>query len=110
MLTIFLAALAAVGLGTILWLIFGLFLIPVGTIGTVHIQVFASGSAETLEHTLSGLFWLQRSGLLEARIDIVDAGLDEIGRKCAVRLVHVHPGTRLLEKGFDQGVRKEDDP
>lgn len=96
MLTIFLAALAALGLGTIFWLIWGLFLIPVGTIGTVHIRVLASGDAQTLEHTLSGLLWLQRSGLLEAQIDIVDAGLDETGRICAIRLVHVHPGTRLL--------------
>lgn len=97
---IFFAALAALGLFTLLWLIFGLFLIPVGTIGTVHIRVLASGDADDLEHILGGLRWLQRSGLLEGRIDIVDAGLSEEGRSRAVRLSHIHPGIHLL-KGDD---------
>lgn len=93
---IFFAALAALGLFTLLWVAFGLFLLPTGTIGTVHIRVLASGDADDLEHTLGGLRWLQRSGLLEGRIDIVDAGLSEEGRNRAVRLSHVHPGIHIL--------------
>lgn len=96
MLTILLAALAVLGLGTLLWLVFGLFLIPVGTIATVRVQVLADGSAQTLEHTLSGLLWLRKTGLLEAQIDVVDNGLDEYGLACAERLVKVHPGMNLI--------------
>ncbi len=96
--TIFLSALAALGLLTLCWIVFGLFLVPVGTIGSVHIRVLSTGDAEDLEHTLSGLCWLQRSGLLEGRIDVVDAGLSEEGRRRAIQLVKVHPGMHLISE------------
>lgn len=80
MLMVFLAALATVGLASILWMLFGCFLVPVGTPGTMRVSIYASGNGDEVEHLLCGLHWLKTAGLLNAKIDVVDAGLNGAGR------------------------------
>lgn len=75
---ILLAALAALGLFSLLWLGFGRLLIPAAGI---HILVPVHGDGGDLEHNLKGLRWLCATGLLDARIDLLDAGLTDTGRE-----------------------------
>lgn len=57
--------LAAFGLVCLAWLVFGKLVLPVGQEGTRTVaQVTAQGSGSGLEHTVSGLLWLRRSGLV----------------------------------------------
>ena len=92
MLTILVAALAALGLFTLLWLAFGRLLLPAGE---VHILLPVAGEGAELEHTLKGLHWLRAAGLLDARIDLLDAGLSEGGRDRVDRLLRTEGGLRL---------------
>jgi hypothetical protein len=74
------ALLAAGGLMTLSWLLFGRLLTPVGEIGApVYAVVPASGSGKGLEYTVKGLLWLQRGNLAHFTIVVADFGLDESG-------------------------------
>ena len=78
MTAILLAALAAVGLFTLLWLGLGRLLIPTHS---VHLLLPVKGDGGDLEHNLKGLHWLHTAGLLDAQIDLLDAGLSDAGRE-----------------------------
>ncbi len=80
MMSVLIAVLAAVGLCTLLWLIFGGLLLPVGSDGTLRVYVLATGSAGNVEQILRGLCWLKRTGILGGKINILDAGLNGAGR------------------------------
>lgn len=95
MLTILVAALAALGLFSLLWLAFGRLLLPAGE---VHILLPVAGDGGDLEHTLKGLRWLRAAGLLSARIDLLDAGLSEAGRDRVARLLRGEGGLRLYRQ------------
>ena len=89
---ILLAALAAVGLFALLWLGFGRLLIPAGD---VHILLPVEGDGGDLEHTLKSLGWLRATGLLDARIDLLDTGLTEAGRERVGKLLRSEASLRL---------------
>jgi hypothetical protein len=97
MTAVVLAVLAAVGLGAIFWLVYGAFLIPVGTMGTVRIYLLASGTGEEVEQTLKGLWWLRSSCLLAGKVDIVDAGLNGEGRARVKQLLKRYSGVHLIQ-------------
>lgn len=78
MTAILLASLSAVGLFTLLWLGLGRLLLPTRSI---HIIVPVQGDGSDLEHNLKGLRWLRATGLLNARIDLMDAGLSQTGQE-----------------------------
>ena len=94
MLTILLAALAALGLFALLWLVLGRLLFPAPI---VHILLPVSGDGDELEHTLKGLRWLRASGLLTAHIDLLDAGLTAAGRERVSRLVCTEGGLQFYQ-------------
>lgn len=73
------AALCAVGVCSLLWMVFGSMLMPVGGQETLEIAIFAQGDGEELEQTLRGLFWLESAGLLKGTLRIVDQGLTPKG-------------------------------
>ncbi|MCD8145922.1 MAG: hypothetical protein LUD84_01370 [Clostridiales bacterium] len=97
MTTVILAALAAVGLGAVLWLLLGVCLMPVGTEGTLRVCLLASGAGAEVEHTLRGLKWLRTAGLLRAGVDIVDTGLNGEGRAQVKHLLRQYPGTEFIQ-------------
>lgn len=97
MTTVILAVLATIGLAALLWLIFGTFLMPAGTPGTMRIYLLASGEADDVEHTLRGLKWLRNAGLLAGKVDILDAGLDGVGRARVKHLLKQYPGVHLIQ-------------
>lgn len=92
--SILLAALAAVGLFTLLWLVFGRLLIPADG---MHILIPIQGDGNNLEHNLKGLRWLRATGLLDARIDLLDAGLTDAGRDRVERLLRSEPSLHLYQ-------------
>lgn len=81
MLTVICALLCALGALTLVWLILGLFLCPLGADGTVSVTLRLRGDAAGLEHSLRCLRWLRESGLLEAQVRLEDEGLTPEGRE-----------------------------
>ena len=94
MTAILLAALAAVGLFTLLWLGLGRLLIPTHS---VHLLLPVKGDGGDLEHNLKGLHWLHTAGLLDAQIDLLDAGLSDAGRERVERLLRRESSLHLYE-------------
>lgn len=78
--TVILAVLCAFGVLFLCWMIIGAFILPVGSAETLRVCVLASGNGESVEHTLKGLDWLRRAGILRAGVDVIDAGLNGAGR------------------------------
>lgn len=81
MLTVLGALLGALGAVTLLWLLLGLFLCPLGVDGTVSVTIRLRDDASGLEHSLRCLRWLRGSGLLEAEVQLEDCGLTGEGRE-----------------------------
>lgn len=87
------ALLAAGGLLTVCWLLFGRMLIPAGGAGgPVYAVIPASGGGEALEYTVGGLLWLRSGGLGRFTIVVADCGLDEDGMAAAEALSRREPG------------------
>lgn len=95
MTAILLASLAAVGLFTLLWLGLGRLLIPTHSI---HLLLPVKGDGGDLEHNLKGLRWLHATGLLDAQIDLLDAGLSDAGRERVERLLRSESSLHLYER------------
>lgn len=94
MFEVFAAFFSALGLGALLWMVFGALLLPIGTEETLQICLSATGDGETLEQTVRGVSWLCRAGLLRCRVCILDEGLTPKGRAqvehlCAGRFVGI---------------------
>ena len=87
MLTVFCALLTALGALTLVWLLLGLFLCPLGGDGTVSVTLRLRGDATGLEHSLRCLRWLRESGLLAAQVHLEDEGLTPEGRERVRRAV-----------------------
>ena len=68
MLTVLQSLLTALGALTLVWLLLGLFLCPLGADGSVSVTIRLHGDAAGLEHSLRALRWLRESGLLAARL------------------------------------------
>ena len=94
MTAILLAALAAVGLFTLLWLGLGRLLIPSPS---VHLLLPVKGAGGDLEHILKGQDWLHTAGLLDALIHLLDAGLADAGRERVERLLRSESSLHLYE-------------
>ena len=94
-LEIVLAALAAFGLGSLLWLALGRLVAPAGRGGGVVALIPARGDGDQLEYELAGLRWLRGTGLTGFRVVIADAGLSETGRALAGALSGDDPAVRL---------------
>jgi hypothetical protein len=88
------ALLAAGGLLTICWLLFGRLLIPVGNDdrAPVYAVIPASGSGDGLEYAVDGLLWLRGADLMCISIVVVDDGLNECGIAAAQALQRREPG------------------
>lgn len=83
-LEVLLAVLAAIGLMSVGWLLFGRWILPLGNEDTRTFAVVeAKGDGGGLEQTVHGLLWLRRGDLWRYRIIIVDCGLEESGQKIA---------------------------
>ena len=84
-----LALLAAVGLLTLGWMLFGRLVAPVGggRGGTVYAVVPAAGDGESLEYDVRGLLWLRGGDLARFTIVIADGGLSERGQRVAAALL-----------------------
>lgn len=90
-LDILLALLAALGVGSLGWLLFGRLLTPAGRGGQVFAVLPARGDGSGLEYALAGLRWLRGAGLAHFTVVVADAGLDEQGRGVAAALAVEHP-------------------
>lgn len=108
------ALLAAGGLLTLCWLLFGRLVAPVGNEGApVYAVVPASGSGEGLEYTVSGLLWLRGGDLMRVTIVVVDDGLDEVGRAVVETLRRREPGLIFCPiQGLEHYIKetKQDGP
>ena len=94
-----LTVLAAFGLVCLAWLAFGRLVLPVGQGGVRTVAlVRASGAAEGLEQTVSGLLWLRRTGLWRGTVVIHDQGLSPEGLAAAMALA-VRDGVELDRSG-----------
>ena len=90
-LDILLALLAALGLASLGWLIFGRLVTPAGRGKQLFAVLPVRGDGCGLEYTLAGLGWLQRAGLARFSVVVADAGLDPRGRAVAATLAGEHP-------------------
>lgn len=91
-----LALLAAVGLLCLAWAFFGRLLTPAGAPGApLYAVVTAQGDGQGLEYTVRSLAWLRGRDLARCSVILVDAGLDEEGRRVASYLMERWPGMRL---------------
>lgn len=75
--TAFCSVLAVLAMGCLVWLAHGWLLLPVPC--PVQVVIPAAGGGEGLEHTVRGLLWLRRAGLLRCTLSIRDEGLNEGG-------------------------------
>lgn len=79
-----LTLLAAFGLFSLICLLFGRLMVPVGTPEvSVYLAVRGEGSGRGLEHTVNALAWLRSREGLTCPVLLVDAGLNEEGRALA---------------------------
>ena len=78
------AVLAVFGMACLVWLAYGWLLLP----GSCPVQAVgsAAGRGEGLEHTVRGLLWLRRTGLLRCSVAIRDDGLNHEGLMLALTL------------------------
>lgn len=91
-----LTLLAAFGLFSLGWLLFGRLLSPVGTTETpLYLVVRGEGSGRGLEHTVSALVWLRSREGLSCPLLLVDGGLNDEGRTLAALLARRWPEVRL---------------
>lgn len=96
-----LVLLAAVGLLCLGWTLFGKLLTPLGELGApLYAVVKAQGDGQGLEHTVNSLIWLRGKDLTDCPVILVDAGLNEEGRRVAELLKQRWPAIQLcgLEK------------
>ncbi len=82
------ALLAGAGALAVGWVLFGRLISPVGSqrSGAVFAVIRAEGGGVGLEQAVTGLLWLNHSGLSAFQIVIADAGLNDTGRAVAVSL------------------------
>lgn len=107
MTTVILSLLAAIGLAALLWLLLGAMVLPTGHADSLRIYLLASGEGDGVEHTLRGLNWLCATGLLVAKVDIVDAGLNGAGRARIAYLLRDHPEIHLIRTERQREARTE---
>lgn len=93
-----LGVLLAAGLALCVWCLIGWFLLPFGRSGSATILLHVQEEADGLEQELRTLSWLRGSGLLRAKIVIVDCGLNEDGRALALRLARENRAAFQQEK------------
>ena len=74
---VLLALLAAAGLLSLGWLLFGRLVRPAGGAGQVYAVVPAAGDGAGLEQTVKGLLWLRDGELARFTVVIADDGLEE---------------------------------
>ena len=96
MLTVFCALLCALGALTVIWLLLGLFLCPLGADGSVSVTIRLHGDAAGLEHSLRALRWLRQSGLLQAEVHLEDEGLTPEGRERVQRAVKLDTDCNII--------------
>lgn len=82
---ILISILAAAGAVTFLWCLAGLLFLPVAGDGMVTVWRLR-GPCPGLEIRVRGHLWLQRTGLVGARLALVDCGMTEADRAVAERL------------------------
>lgn len=75
----------ALGVGVVLWCLFGLLLTPVFGSGTVTL-LFAEGDGESLEQTVRAYGWLRDGRKNGGVLLLVDRGLSARGLELAQRL------------------------
>lgn len=75
----------ALGVGAVLWCLFGLFLMPVFASGMVTL-LFAEGDGEALEQTVRAYGWLRDGRKNGGVLLLVDRGLSARGLELAQRL------------------------
>ena len=90
MLEAVLALLCAVGLGSLLWLLFGLLVRPARG-REPWVVLPGRGAGEELEAGLRQLAWLRRAGLFRGEAVIWDEDLERQGRQQALPLALLWP-------------------
>lgn len=91
----FLAFFAAVGLLSLIWLLFGHLLAPVPSKQPLYAVIPVEGDALFLESTVSHLLWLEGGRLAVFQIVLVDTGLSEIGKERVSVLLSRQPELTL---------------
>lgn len=90
--------LAALGLLYLAWILFGKMLAPVGKPGApMYIVVRGEGEGAGLEHTVNTLIWMRGKERTQCPLLLVDAGLNEEGRKLATLLLKRWPEIQLCK-------------
>ena len=97
MLEVLTVCLCLLGLGGLLWSLWGRLLHPVARPG-VYILLLGEGDGDGLEQTVREFMWLRGMGLLPVPILLVDDGLNERGRELAVALSQRWPNVRLRRR------------
>lgn len=96
MLTVLQSLLTALGALTLVWLLLGLFLCPLGADGSVSVTIRLYGDAAGLEHSLRALRWLRESGLLAAQVHLEDEGLTPEGRERVQRAIKLDTDCNII--------------
>lgn len=86
---------SVLGLLALGWLWFGRLLTPAAGGGGAWVVLPARGGGEGLEQAVRGLLWLRGSGLLSARVAVVDCGLDARGSALVRALLRRWPELEL---------------
>ena len=94
---VLIAVLAAIGTGTVAWLIWGITVLPIkGYRGRRLTVVLPAGNAEEITRAAEGLIYLERMGILDADVAISADGLDYEAMQAAERLMRQFRGTGLI--------------
>lgn len=93
-----LALLCALGVGSLLWLLFGLLVRPARG-REPWVVLPGRGPGEDLEAGLRQLAWLRRAGLFRGEAVIWDEALDREGRQLALRLPCGGRGSSAVRRG-----------
>ena len=108
---ILLAILAALGTAVLLWCVAGLILLPVSGCDMLTL-LRVGGFCPELECRVRGFLLLQRLGLLDARLVLVDCGMGAETAEIARRLAADHDTVELVSaadlKTYLDRVRSDD--
>lgn len=89
--------LATAGIILFAWCLVGTFLLPVaGADLTTSYRV--RGEAPELEQTVRGFLWLQETGIIDMRLEIIDCGLTDGAQRRAALLAQQHESIQVIKE------------
>ncbi|MBQ9980714.1 MAG: hypothetical protein IJP23_06625 [Oscillospiraceae bacterium] len=94
---VLIAVLAAIGIATVAWLLWGLTVLPIRGCGGKRLTIILpAGRAEELSRAAEGILYLESMGIIDADLAICGDELDEEAMETAKKILRRFEGTSMI--------------